>query len=87
MKCWKGTCKYCTNENVCKVDNKSCDMKRQPILGTGLTEYHCRQDQIEALRQLNSDVLFCPDAPGDFRLLPFWSCQNICKYYDTCTEA
>lgn len=82
MNCWKGQCKYCTDENRCTVDDKLCDLKSQPIFGTGLTEHHCRQDQKEELCSVSADACLMPNAP----LMAFWSCENICKYYDNCEE-
>lgn len=76
MICWKGQCKYCTDENKCTVDDKLCDRN----------ENHCRQDKNKELCQSNPDTAFCPDVPSDFQLLPFWSCENICRYYDNCEE-
>lgn len=82
MNCWKGQCKYCSDEKICKLDGAACDMTTNPIYGTGMTEYHCRQDKREDLCGYSADVCLIPDAPK----MAFWSCENICKFYDTCTE-
>jgi len=82
MNCSKGECRYCTEEKLCKVDNKLCDIEIRPGFRAGAIEYHCRQDQKEELRGISADCALMPNAP----LMPFWSCENICKYYDICLE-
>lgn len=79
MNCLKGECKFKQN-GVCKVDGKSCD------LAFDKHDRHCRQEDNKDLCQSNPDTVLMTGLPEDAYRLPFWSCQNICKYYNTCTE-
>lgn len=83
MNCWRGECKFNKN-GVCEVDSKPCDMTSERKIG--YTDYHCRQENNKALRGSDPDTAMAIGLPEDAYLLPFWSCQNICRFYDTCTE-
>ena len=86
MNCWKGVCKYeDEDKEMCKVDGKPCDMTVTPMR-TGTSEYHCHQENNKELRDVNLDTMFLDNIPEEFHWLPFWSCQNICKWYDICVE-
>lgn len=85
MNCWKGECKY-LKMGVCMVSGKACDMTKKQVYSTGMHEYHCHQEENKELRGINPDTMFLDNIPEDYHLLPFWSCQNICRWYDTCEE-
>lgn len=84
MICWKGECKYSDTKGECTIDNQPCNFESKPMLGTGCNEQHCRHEFDKGLRGANPDVVFVNGLPEDDYLLPFWSCRNICRWYDTC---
>lgn len=80
MNCWRGICKY-QKEKICTVDNKPCDYTRE------LGEFeHCHQENNKELREINPDTALMIGIPEEHILLPFFSCQNLCKHYSSCEE-
>lgn len=84
MKCWRGTCKY-QNEKICTVDSKPCDYTRKLVDPWG-DEEHCHQENNKELREINPDTALMTGISEEHILLPFFSCQNLCKYYTVCDE-
>lgn len=79
MNCWKGVCKYKEGQ-ICTVDNKPCDFTKN------FSECHCHQENNKKLRKINRDTIYLRNIPEEHHYLSFWSCENICRFYDICDE-
>lgn len=81
MNCWKGKCKYQEDNKTCRIDNMACDYTKT-ISDYGTTTEHCKHENNKEYTQIHHDCFLMDDPP----LEHFFSCYNLCKYYDTCDE-
>lgn len=77
---YKTYCKYHVS-GICTVDNKSCDYLIE-LCNSGFVCEHCRHENNGELRKIAYDCFLMPEPP----LEPFFSCYNLCRYYDTCDK-